>query len=52
MVEIEVLDVPRRILENKEAELVEPGRARRRRPPKVGPPELAARQQAANLALR
>ena len=46
--EVEVLDLPRRILEYKEPELVESGGASRRRPPQVGPPELAARQQAAD----
>ena len=51
-VEVELLNVPRGIVEHEEAELIESGRPRGRRPAQVGPSELAARQQAGDLPLR
>ena len=51
-VEVELLHDPRRVCEDDEPELIEAGRARRGRPAEVGPPELAAWQQAGDFALR
>src|SRR5438094_568535 len=49
-IEIELLDVPRGIVEDEETELIEPRGSSGLRPSQVSPSELAARQQAADLA--
>ena len=51
-VEVESAQVPLRILEHDEPELVEPRRAGRLGPPQARPPELAAALEPGNLALR